>query len=91
MLKIRSPAMLGSLVRHVRTAQQIPAADLAAAVGSSAVSLRRIEQGPPTAALAMLFSVLDELGIEMHLSLPPGVPSPAAVPDGKPRRTRVGS
>jgi hypothetical protein len=59
-------------------------------VGTSPVTLRRLEQGNPTAAIKMLFTLLDELGLDLQVSLPPGV-GPITLPDEQsgPRRTRV--
>jgi transcriptional regulator with XRE-family HTH domain len=90
MLPIKSPTALGTVLRETRTALQIPAADMAEMAGTTAVSLRRLEQGNPTTAITTLFKLLDELGIELHVSLPPAA-GPISLPEtpGKPRRTRV--
>ena len=90
MLLIKSPTALGTVLRETRTALQIPAANMAAMAGTTAVSLRRLEQGNPTTAIATLFKLLDELGIELHASLPPAAGT-ISLPDtpSKPRRTRV--
>ena len=90
MIPVKSPIMLGAVLRETRTALRIPAADLAAMAGTTAITLRRLEQGPPTSAITTLFSLLDELGLELHLSLPPEV-APFELPsvNTKPRRTRV--
>ena len=87
MLPIKSPTALGTVLRETRTALQIPAADMA---GTTAASLRRLVQGNPTAAITTLFKLLDELGIELHVSLPPAAGA-ISLPEtpGKPRRTRV--
>jgi transcriptional regulator with XRE-family HTH domain len=90
MLRIKSPMALGTVLRETRTALQVPAADMASMAGTTAVSLRRLEQGNPTAAITTLFKLLDELGIELHVSLPPAAGA-INLPEtpGKPRRTRV--
>lgn len=90
MLPLKSPSVLGAVLRETRTALRIPAEDLAEMVDTSPVTLRRLEQGNPTAAIKTLFTLLDELGLELHVSLPPGV-GPIILPDeqSKPRRTRV--
>lgn len=90
MLRIDSPAQLGAVLRATRTALNIPATDLAAMADTSAVLLRRLEQGNATTALQKLFVIMEELGIELNLALPPQVGSikwPSATE--KPRRTRV--
>lgn len=87
---VKNPVQLGAAIRGTRTALNLPAADLAALAGTSAVLLRRLEQGNATTALQKLFTVLNELGIEMHLQLPPEA-SRVDIPADmrKPRRTRV--
>jgi transcriptional regulator with XRE-family HTH domain len=90
MLRITTPRHLGAAVRATRTAMNLAALDVAAMTGITAVTLRRVEQGNATDALQKLFKILDELGIEMYLSLPPNVglvelPAPAE----KVKRTRV--
>lgn len=87
---IKTPTQLGAVLRATRTALNLPAADVAAMSGTSAVLLRRLEQGKATTALQKLFTVLDELGIEMHLDLPVQAGA-IELPTNteKPRRTRV--
>lgn len=90
MIAIKSPEVLAAVLRETRTALRIPAEDLAALVGTSHVSLGRIEQGKATRAVTTLFRVLDELGIELHASLPPGVgPIDPAAGAAGPVRKRV--
>jgi transcriptional regulator with XRE-family HTH domain len=90
MVKIDSPASLGAALRQTRTALHIPAADMAAMVNTNHVTLRKLEQGNATSAISTLFALLDELGLELHISFPPGV-DPIVLTDrqDKPRRTRV--
>ena len=90
MLIVRTPSQLGAVLRTTRTALNLPAADIAAMTNTTTVSLRRLEDGNATSAVRRLFALLDELGIEMHLALPPEVgaielPGRAS----KPKRTRV--
>jgi transcriptional regulator with XRE-family HTH domain len=90
MLPIKSPKALGSVLRETRTALRIPAEDLAAMVHTSHVTLSRLEQGKATTAIDTLFALLDELGLELNVSLPPGVgPIVPLDANAKPRRTRV--
>lgn len=86
---IKSPVVLGALIRETRTAQNITAETLAILVNSSPVTLRKIEQGKGTQAIQTLFQVLDELGIQMRLELPSGVNIPEIKNINKARRTRV--
>lgn len=91
MIRVTTPVALGAVLRQTRTAQNIRAEDLAAMLGVSPTTLRRLEQGsPPTAALATLLKLFEELGIECHLNPPPDageITIPQA--EAKPRRTRV--
>lgn len=73
MIFVKSPLALGSLLRGTRTAMNIPAADMAAMVKTTPVTLRRLEQGKPTTAISTLFKLLDELGLELYVSAPPGI------------------
>ncbi len=87
---VKTPNQLGAVLRATRTALNLPAADVAAMAGTSAVTVRRLENGNATAAVRKLFALLDELGIEMHLAVPPQVGMiELAAPAAKPRRTRV--
>lgn len=86
---IKSPIILGALIRETRTAQNITAESLAEMVNTSPVTLRKIEQGKATEAIQTLFNVLDELGIVMRVELPSGVSMPELKNIKKTRRTRV--
>ena len=87
---VKTPNQLGAVVRTARTVMRLPAADFAAMTGISRVLLRKLEQGNATTALKKLFTVLDELGIQMHLE-PPSRVGPIELPINKekPKRTRV--
>lgn len=86
---VKSPIILGALIRETRTAQNITAESLAEMVNTSPVTLRKIEQGKGTEAIRTLFNLLDELGIVMKLDLPSGVTIPELKNINKTRRTRV--
>ncbi|MEP7180897.1 MAG: helix-turn-helix transcriptional regulator [Betaproteobacteria bacterium] len=87
---VKTPNQLGYTLRATRTALKLPAADVAAMAGTTAVTLRRLEDGSATSALRTLFALLDELGIEMHLEVPPQVGTlELPAPTSKPRRTRA--
>lgn len=70
-------------VRATRVALNIPLADLAEMLGTSRTLLRRQEQGKATAALKILFATLHELGVELHLELPPAVQEAVSSPTEK--------
>ena len=70
-MEVRSAKQLGAVLRGTRVALNLPAEDLAAMMGTSHAFLSRLEQGKATAALQKLFTALSELGIAIHLELPP--------------------
>lgn len=87
---VKTPAQLGAVLRTTRTMMRLPAADFAAMTGISRVLLRKFEQGNATTALKKLFTVLDELGIQMHLEPPSRVGTiELPIDEEKPKRTRV--
>jgi len=87
---VKSPSQLGAVLRATRTALNLPAADIAAMTNTTPVSLRRLEDGNATSAVRKLFALLDELGIEMHLAVPPQVGTiDLPGPTSKPKRTRA--
>ena len=73
MMKIKSFEQMGRVLRASRVALNVPLADLAETLETSQTLLRRQEQGQSTVALKKLFATMQELGIEMHLSLPPSI------------------
>lgn len=70
-MKITSFEQMGIVLRATRVGLNVPLADLAETLETSQTLLRRQEQGNSTVALKKLFATMKELGIEMHLSLPP--------------------
>lgn len=72
-MKIKSFEQMGIALRATRVGLNIPLADLAETLETSQTLLRRQEQGNSTVALKKLFATMKELGIEMHLSLPPTI------------------
>ena len=90
-MEVRSTRQLGAALRGTRIALNLPAEDLAAMMGTSHAFLSRLEQGDATAAVQKLFTALRELGIAMHLELPPQAREVRidSDPDAKVKRTRV--
>lgn len=72
-MKVRTFEEMGVILRAVRVGLNVPLADLAETLGTSQTLLRRQEQGHTTVALQKLFETMHELGIEIHLSLPPPI------------------
>lgn len=72
-MRVESAVQLGAILRETRVAQKIPLLDLAQALGTSHTLLRRQEHGDATRSIEIMFAMLKQLGIEMHLELPPDV------------------
>jgi transcriptional regulator with XRE-family HTH domain len=87
-MKIRSFEQMGVVLRAARVALNIPIADLAETLETSQTLLRRQEQGNTTIALSKLFATMQELGIEMHLSLPPSIDESSIHLDSKTPRSK---
>lgn len=90
-MEVRSAKQLGAALRGTRVALSLPVEDLAAMMGTSHTFLSRLEQGKATAALQKLFTALSELGIAMHLELPPQAADVriASDPEAPVKRSRV--
>lgn len=69
---VKTPEELSAVLRQTRTALGVHSLDLAATVDISHVTLRRLESGLMTEAVRSLLKIMDELGILMTLSPPPG-------------------
>lgn len=74
-MKVESLEQMGAILRETRVALKVPLMDLSEALHTSHTLLRRQEHGQSTRALEILFATMRELGIEMHLELPPQVDS----------------
>ncbi|MEW6445951.1 MAG: transcriptional regulator [Pseudomonadota bacterium] len=72
---IRSPSELGQIVRVSRLSQGLRAEDLTSEVSRGFIT--HLERGKPTLQIGKVLKVLDELGIRVHLELPPGVELPS--------------
>lgn len=88
-MKVTSPEQLGAILRGTRVALNIPLLDLAEALHTSHTLLRRQEHGKATKAMEILFAAMNELGIEMHLELPPKVDAEALSQEAQPRNKRA--
>jgi HTH-type transcriptional regulator/antitoxin HipB len=82
-MKIKSFEQMGVVLRATRVALNVPLADLAETLETSQTLLRRQEQGHSTVALEKLFATMQELGIEVHLSLPSSIDESSIDLDGK--------
>lgn len=76
---IPSAHALGQLIRDQRRAQRLRQDDLAGALGTSHVFLRKLERGE-VQQVQRLFAVLADLGITLHATLPASSPAPDPVP-----------
>lgn len=70
MIPIHDAADIGKLARELRRQQGIRQDDLAAIIGASHVFLRDVELGKGTVQLGKVLSLLDELGVRVHLEIP---------------------
>lgn len=67
---IRTAEDLGRLIREQRKRQGLRQTDLAAIIGASHVFVGDVEKGKPSVQLGRVLRLLDELGLELHLSVP---------------------
>ncbi len=63
----RRAADLGARLRLARLRRRIPLAEMATRVGTSRVTLGRLERGDPSVGLAVLLRTLSVLGLEEDL------------------------
>jgi len=67
---IRTAEDLGRLIRDQRKRQGLRQTDLAAIIGASHVFVGDVEKGKPSVQLGRVLRLLDELGLELSLSVP---------------------
>lgn len=67
---IRNTEDLGRLIRDQRKRQGLRQTDLAAIIGASHVFVGDVEKGKPTVQLGRVLRLLDELGLELRVSVP---------------------
>lgn len=67
---IRTAEDLGRLIRDQRKRQGLRQTDLAAIIGASHVFVGDVEKGKPSVQLGRVLHLLDELGLELRLSVP---------------------
>jgi len=67
---IRTAEDLGRLIREQRKRQGLRQTDLAAIIGASHVFVGDVEKGKPSVQLGRVLRLLDELGLELSLSVP---------------------
>jgi len=69
-MKITSLTELGQAIQATRKQTGITQEDFAAMLDTSHVSLLRLEKGAPGVNAGLLFHALEELGIELTISVP---------------------
>jgi len=67
---IRTAEDLGRLIRDQRKRQGLRQTDLAAIIGAIHVFVGDVEKGKPSVQLGRVLRLLDELGLELRLSVP---------------------
>jgi hypothetical protein len=75
LIQISNPEQLGRLVRTVRKWQQLNQDEIGRFSHSF---IGEVESGKPTAQMGKVIEALRQLGIRLHVELPPGMPPPAA-------------
>jgi len=72
-IQIRSSKQLGQVIRAARKWQRLRQDEIGTASHSFILDL---ETGKPTAQVGKTLEALHQLGIRLHLELPPGMPLP---------------
>ena len=72
MIKIKDSEQIGRLIRLIRKEQGIDQASLALICGFSERPLKAIEKGEGSLSSDKLFTILNELGMKLHIELPTG-------------------
>ncbi|HSC82072.1 MAG TPA: transcriptional regulator [Pseudomonas sp.] len=70
LIPIHNAADIGTLARTLRRQQGIRQDDMAAIIGASHMFLRDVELGKGTVQLGKVLSLLNELGVRVHLEIP---------------------
>jgi hypothetical protein len=73
-IQIRSSKQLGQVIKAARKWQHLRQDEVGTASHSFILDL---EMGKPTAQVGKTLEALRQLGIRLHLELPPGMPIPA--------------
>lgn len=66
-----TPTEIGEIVRTTRKQMRVTQADLALTSGTGLRFIIELEKGKPTCQIGKVLSVLQTLGIELALTLPP--------------------
>jgi hypothetical protein len=75
LIQVNNPEQLGRLVRAVRKWQQLNQDEIGRFSHSF---IGEVESGKPTAQIGKVIEALRQLGIRLHVELPPGMPPPTA-------------
>jgi len=70
MINIQDSEQIGQLIRLIRKEQGIDQASLASICGFSERPLKAIEKGEGSLSADKLFTIINELGIKLHIELP---------------------
>jgi HTH-type transcriptional regulator/antitoxin HipB len=74
LISVSTPEQLGRLVRATRKWQQLNQDEIGAFSHSF---IGEVESGKPTAQVGKVIETLLQLGIRLHVELPPGMPPPS--------------
>jgi hypothetical protein len=74
MVLVRTTEELGQLMRLARNSQRLRQNEIGRFSHSF---IGEVEMGKPTAQIGKVFEALRELGLKIHVELPPGIPESA--------------
>ena len=72
-MKLKNSKQLGKLAKIVRQAQSLDQSTLGLLSGNGITFMSQFENGKETVELGRVLKLLDELGIELLIDIPPGV------------------
>jgi transcriptional regulator with XRE-family HTH domain len=72
-IKIDDVSQLGSIVKHVRRSQSLDQETAGLLSGNGLTFISQFENGKETVEIGRVFKLLDQLGIEIEINLPPNL------------------
>lgn len=72
-MKLNSTKQLGQLAKIVRQAQSLDQSTAGLLSGNGLTFMSQFENGKETVEMSRVLSLLDQLGIELLIDIPPGI------------------
>lgn len=72
-MKLNNTKQLGQLVKIIRQAQSLDQSTLGLLSGNGLTFISQFENGKESVEIGRVLSLLDQLGIELHIDIPPGL------------------